>query len=59
MMTLQGLEWLVITLHTEFLEEAEKIMSGVPSLSKSIADMQTILLGEKDKLTADMFGKST
>ena len=59
MMTLQGLEWLVITLHTEFLEEAEKIMSGVPSLSKSIADMQTILLGEKDKLAADMSGKST
>jgi hypothetical protein len=58
-MKTQGLESLVLTLHKEFLEEAERVMSGVPSLSKSIADMQIILLGEKDKLTADMSGKST
>jgi hypothetical protein len=51
-----GLKTLVLTLHNDFLEEAEKIMSGVHSLSKSIADVQTTLLGEKDKLTAEMRG---
>jgi hypothetical protein len=55
-MKVQGLQALVLTSHNEFLDEAEKIMSGAHSLSRSIADVQTTLLGERDKLTAEMRG---